>query len=169
MLLNFEIHQEVTSAMKPKNIFVSHVHEDDKLLQSLKDLLTRNGYEIRDGSIDSSKPNEAKNPDYIKTQILTPRIEWASTMLVLISPQTHTSQWVEWEIEHANQKDKRIVGVWAQGGQDSDVPANLDKYADAVVGWQADRVMDAITGKINNWFTPDGRERSPRPIDRYNC
>jgi len=61
------------------------------------------------------------------------------------------------------------VGVWAQGAKDSDVPGNLDVYADAVVGWQADRVMDAVTGKINNWFTAGGEERASRDIDRYNC
>jgi len=51
--------------METKNVFISHVHEDDKLLQDLKDLLSRNGYEIRDGSIDSSKPNEDQDDNYI--------------------------------------------------------------------------------------------------------
>jgi hypothetical protein len=161
--------KEVPVSKQVKNVFISHVHEDDAVLGDLKNLLSRNGYEIRDGSIDSSKPNKARNPDYIKTEILAPRIQWASTMVVLISPQTHTSKWVEWEIEHAHRQDKRIVGVWDQGAQDSDVPKNLDRYADAVVGWQAERVMDAITGKINNWFTAGGKERALRPISRYSC
>lgn len=152
-----------------KNVFISHIHEDDETLAGLKDLLKRNGYEIRDGSIDSSKPNEAANPDYIKSEILAPRIGWAGTFVVLISPDTHESEWVEWEIEYANKQGKRIVGVWAQGAKDSDVPGNLDIYADAVVGWQADRVMDAVTGKINNWFTAGGEERASRDVDRYNC
>lgn len=69
-----------------KNVFISHVHEDDDALQDLKNLLKNNGYEIRDSSIDSSKPNQAENPDYIKSEILAPRIQWASTMVVLISP-----------------------------------------------------------------------------------
>jgi hypothetical protein len=47
--------------MDAKNVFISHVHEDDKLLQDLKDLLAKNGYEIRDSSIDKSKPNEARS------------------------------------------------------------------------------------------------------------
>lgn len=59
-----------------KNVFISHIHEDDATLQGLKDLLKRNGYEIRDGSIDSSKPNNAIDPDYIKSAILAPRIRW---------------------------------------------------------------------------------------------
>jgi hypothetical protein len=152
-----------------KNIFMSHIHEDDETLQGLKDLLRRNGYEIRDGSIDSSKPNDASNSDYIKSEILAPRIDWAGTMVVLISPKTHESAWVEWEIDYAHKKNKRIIGVWDQGAQDCDSPKALQKYADAIVGWQADRVMDAINGKILNWETPSGEIVPPREIARIRC
>ena len=100
-----------------KNIFISHVHEDDPVLPDLKKLVGKNGCEIRDASIDSSKPNDAKNESYIKTEILGPRIQWAGTMIVLISPNTHTSEWVNWEIEYAAKQNKRIIGVFAQGAQ----------------------------------------------------
>lgn len=152
-----------------KNIFISHINEDDAVLQDLKALLARNGYEIRDGSIDSSKPNDAQSEQYIKCDILAPRINWASVMVVLISPDTCTSKYVAWEIEYAKKQGKRIVGVWALGEKGCEIPLGLDKYADAVVGWQADKVMDAITGKINNWFNPDGEEREMRAIARYGC
>lgn len=152
-----------------KNVFISHVHEDDDILPDLKGLLGRSGYQIRDGSIDSSKPNDATNPDYIKTDILAPRIQWASTMIVLISPQTHTSEWVNWEIEYAAKQGKRIVGVYVHGGMDSDIPQALDLYADAVVGWNSDSVIDAITGKNNDWANADGSIRAPRTIARYSC
>jgi hypothetical protein len=160
---------EVILSDEVKNVFISHVHEDDELLQGLKELLNRNGYQIKDSSIDSSKPNEAKDEAYIKSEILAPRIKWAGTIVVLLSPKTKQSGYVEWEIDHAHKEGKRIVGVWAQGTQGVEGPENLESYADAVVGWQADRVMDAITGKINNWYGPDGVERGPRKIDRYSC
>src|SRR2546429_2531255 len=48
------------------NVFISHVHEDDDGLGKLKDLLDRGGLTIRDSSINSSNPNDAQNPDYIK-------------------------------------------------------------------------------------------------------
>jgi len=152
-----------------KNVFISHIHEGDDLLRDLKELLDRNGYQIKDSSIDSSKPNEATSEEYIKSGILGPRIQWAGAMVVLISPETKDSPWVEWEIEYAAQQGKRIVGVWAQGCQDSDAPKNLELYADAVVGWQAERVMDAITGKLNNWTNCAGVERVEREIKRYSC
>jgi len=152
-----------------KNVFISHIHEDDALLQDLKELLGQNEYEIKDSSIDSSKPNEATSEEYIKSEILAPRICWAGTVVVLLTPHTKESPYVEWEIDYALKQGKRVVGVWAQGAQGTEGPDNLELYADAVVGWQADRVMDAITGKINNWYSPDGVERTSWKIQRYTC
>lgn len=153
----------------PKNVFVSHVHEDDTELQDLKELLRSRGHDIRDSSIDSSNPNEASNPDYIKTEILAPRIRWAGTLVVLISPDTHRSEWVDWEIEYAHKHDKRIVGVWVRGGKDTDVPETLAACADAVVGWDSESVMAAITGAYSGWNKPDGTPGDERPIQRQNC
>jgi hypothetical protein len=156
-------------ANETRNIFISHVHEDDDGLGKMKDLLSKKGFEIRDGSINAEKPNDASDPDYIKSQILAPRIQWAGVMVVYISPQTRSSQWVDWEIEYANKLGKRIVGVWAHGAAECDVPDALDKYADAVVGWNGDRIIDAISGKVNDWQTSSGELRAPRPIARYSC
>src|SRR5687768_12559611 len=98
---------EGNMANETKNVFISHVHEDDAVLPQLKSLLASRGYEIRDASIDSSKPNSAQSEDYIKSKILAPRIQWASVVIVLISPETHTSHYVNWEIEHAAKEGKK--------------------------------------------------------------
>ena len=47
-----------------KNVFVSHVHEDDASLKELAKLLASKGYQIKDSSITSAKPNEASNENY---------------------------------------------------------------------------------------------------------
>jgi hypothetical protein len=57
-----------------RNVFISHIHEDDDGLQKLKDLLGTKGIEIRDSSIHSGKPNDATSEEYIKT-ILAPQIQ----------------------------------------------------------------------------------------------
>lgn len=152
-----------------RNVFISHIHEDDHRLAPLKDLLGASGMEVRDGSINSDKPNEASNEEYIKYQILRPRIEWASVVVVLITPDTKDSKWVQWEIETAEALGKRIVGVWDHGEAESDLPEALDRYADAIVGWQGDRVRDAIEGRINNREKPDGDVIAPRTVKRYSC
>jgi len=152
-----------------KNVFISHVHEDDAGLGKMKDLLKTHGLEIRDSSINSTKPNNATSHDYIKSQILAPQINWASTLLVYITPKTKSSEWVDWEIEYALKQGKRIVGVWAHGHSECEVPDALKDYADAVVGWNGEQIIDAINGKNNDWQNPDGTPCAPRPIKRYSC
>ena len=151
-----------------KNVFISHLHEDDAGLGNLKSLLEKNGLTIRDSSINSSNPNNAKNHDYIKSSILAPQIDWAGTLLVYVSPSTKDSDWVNWEIEYAAKNDKRIVGVWEHGTKDCEIPSALKEYADAVVGWHGNSIIDAINGK-DSWEKPDGGPCDPVPIKRHRC
>lgn len=151
-----------------KNVFISHIHEDDAGLGKLKTLLEKNGLTIRDSSINSSNPNNAKNPDYIKSSILAPQIDWAGTLIVYVSHNTKDSEWVNWEIEYAAKHDKRIVGVWEHGTKDCELPSALKEYADAVVGWHGNSIIDAINGK-DGWEDPDGGSCDPVPIKRHRC
>jgi len=156
-------------ADETKNVFISHIHEDDEGLAKLKALLKKNGLIIKDYSINAENPNNANSEEYIKSQILAPRIQQCSTMVVYITPETKDSKYVNWEIEYAQSQDKRIVGVWAQGENGCDIPDALNKYADAVVGWTGDNIIDAIVGKMDRWETPAGAQCQPRHITRYSC
>lgn len=152
-----------------KNVFISHIHEDDSGLTKLKELLDKNGMKISDYSINSSNPNNAKDEGYIKDKILAPKIMQCSTMIVYISPDTKNSMYVNWEIEYAHKNDKTIIGVWEDGQKGCEVPEALDKYADAVVGWTGNSIIDAINGKVEKWQNPDGTNCTPRDLERYSC
>ena len=154
---------------KVKNVFISHIHEDDAGLADLKQLLKAKGMNIRDGSINAEKPNEAKSPEYIKSQILAPNITWASTLLVYITPQTKGSDWVNWEIEYAAKEGKNIVGVWEFGCSGCEVPEALDTYADAIVSWNGQKIIDAINGSYKGFEGPTGVPSPARPIQRHPC
>ena len=150
-------------------IFVSHIHEDDEHIAAMRKLLAEHGHEVQVSAVDSTNPNNAKDEDYIKSDILGPKIDWASTMVVLISPGTKDSEWVSWEIERAQKQGMRIVGVWTEGAAECDVPEGLTRYADAVVGWQADRIEGAISGTISNWTASDGQPRDRQAIRQHGC
>ena len=156
-------------ANETKNIFISHIHGDDDGLGKLKSLLKDNGMTVRDYSINADNPNNAHSEDYIKSQILAPRIQQSSTLVVYISPETKDSKYVNWEIDYAQKQDKRIVGIWAHGENGCEVPEALNNYADAVVGWTGNRIIDAINGQIDGWQNPDGTNCAPRDIERYSC
>ena len=132
-----------------KNVFISHIHEDDPGLDKLKSLLKDNRIKIRDYSISSDNTNNAHSEDYIKSEILAPRIQQSGVVVVYVSPETKDSEYVDWEIEYAQKCDKRIVGVWADGEAGCQLPDALNDYADAVVGWTGNRIVDAINGKID--------------------
>lgn len=151
-----------------KNVFISHVHEDDHGLDKIKTLLASKGIEVRDSSIHTGKFNDAKSPEYIKTQILAPAINWAGVFICYVSPKTKDSEWVNWEIEYAAKQGKRIVGVWEQGEKECDLPSALHEYADAMVGWNGDNIVDAINGK-DGWEKPDGAPCTPVKLKRHPC
>lgn len=144
-----------------KNVFISHYGKDEEHIKNLKTLLSKNNYELRNSSIDSTKANDANNPEYVKT-LLRPGIKWAGTTIVLIGDKTHTREWVDWEIKKSFKEGNRIVGVYINGESDAEVPENFEKYGDALVGWNTDRIIGAIEGTINNWENPNGSTREGR-------
>ena len=80
---------------------------------------------------------------------------------------------MNWEIKYAVEQGKNVVGVFAQGATDADIPEELRKHGDAaVVGWQGDRVVDAINGKITGWDDPATGNTRATPVwvgKRYSC
>ena len=132
-------------------------------------MINRRGYfDYHHSSIDEYTQIKSTNSSVIQ-EALSKKIDWAGTVVVLIGPDTHTRPWVNWEIAYALKNGKRVVGVYLRGEKDATVPENLDKYGDAMVGWNADAIVDAIRGK-NTWnpgtnsMTYDGRSRPRRRV-----
>lgn len=151
------------------NIFIPHIHEDDAQIEAMKSLLHDRGFDVRDSSIDTSNPNRATDIAYIRREILKPAIDWCGVVVVLISPDTRNSEHVDWEIRYAQEHDKRIVGVWTHGSAECDIPEALQDYAQAIVGWNGDRIVGAISGEIDDWEQPDGDRVPERVIQRIRC
>lgn len=150
------------------NVFISHLHEDDAYLARVKKLLASRGFEIRDSSINETRPNNASSEEYIKYDILAPRIRWAGTVVVLVSPETKDSTYVQWEIEYAHQHDTRIIGVYAPDADGCDLPEGLEDYADSIVPWDGDKLLTAIRGD-DIWEDAQGRSRPAHDIVRHGC
>lgn len=143
--------------MQRKNIFISHYGGDEKYIEPFKQKIS-SGVNVYDSSIVESEPNHATNKEYIKRNILAPKIDWAGTVVVLIGPKTKEREYVNWEIEYALRHDKRVVGVYLPGAKKEDVPEALEKYGDALVTWEKDKMIDAINGE-NSWETTEGTQR----------
>ena len=158
---------EISTTQALRNVFISHVHEDNDGLPQLKNLVAQHGMICRDGSIATGKFNSAPNEDYIKYEILAQRIRWANVLVVYISQETKNSDWVNWEIDYASKEGKRIVGVWAQSEKECDLPEALRQYRDALVGWSGESIIDAINGDSDKSYKQDGSEWDYPNIPRH--
>ena len=155
---------------KSRNIFVSHVHENDGRLPSLKSLAAKHGGKIRDYSVNSDKPNRANNPKYIWDKHIKPRLDKCKTLAVLITPDMtrKNSPWVEKEILYAHKEGKKIVGIWDHGKRE-DVPHGLDELADSIVDWNGERLVEALFSDKEVFCDEDGGGLPPRNPVRHSC
>lgn len=151
------------------NIFISHAGEDESDMNKFKKLIERHYSSVRDSSIYESgdKNNNAKNEDYIKS-LIRPQVDWAGTFIVLVGKTTAASDWVNWEIEYAQKKDKNIIGVFLPGSTEADLPTALQEYANSIVDWDADSILRAIEGG-RLFKDPNGNERSYNDGYRGTC
>lgn len=158
-----------------KNLFISHHHKDDQSVTDFTNLLSGKDYNIRNSSIRVKPENQARLdkkiiPKRTLERLIRMKMRWASTLVVLVGSKTHSREWVNWEIEQAAKLGKRIIGVFIRGAKDADIPENLEKYGDGLVGWNSNKIIDGIEGKDVGWCNSEGAPRNPEHIVvRINC
>lgn len=150
---------------KRRHVFVSHHHADDDEVDNLTALLRRSGYDVRNSSIRAKAANQRRLErgevsDETIRRLLRLKISWAGRIVALIGKNTHERPWVDWEIRQAHKQGKRIVGVYIRGGTEAELPAALEKYASALVGWKSKNIMAAIDGDQNPFELPNGTPRA---------
>jgi hypothetical protein len=151
---------------KRRHVFISHHHADDASVDSLTKLLSGRGFEIRNSSIRAKPANQDRlDKGMVKEatikRLLRMKMSWASTVVVLIGKETHSREWVNWEIEKANSLGKKIIGVYERGGTDFEIPPALEEHATTIVNWNSDSIIDAIEGRDNTFKGPDGSIAKP--------
>lgn len=158
-----------------KNVFISHHHKDDAGITAFCDLLAGKDYAIRNSSIRVKQSNTERlekklvSDDTIR-RLIKMKMAWAGTVVVLIGNDTHSRDWVNWEIEEANRQGKRIIGVFMQGTRDSDIPESLEKYGDGLVGWNSEKIIAGLEGEDVGWCNSGGESRSPsNNVVRIGC
>lgn len=144
-----------------KNVFISHHHKDDALVDKMTSLLNKNGCEIRNSSIRAKPANQERLDkglvkDSTIKRLLRMKMSWAGTVIVLVGKETHARPWVNWEVEEAKRQGKNIVGVYEHGLKDKvELPEALKNCATSQIGWDSESIINAING--NPIFqNPDG-------------
>lgn len=160
--------------MKASNVFVSHHHKDDDAVDKLADMMRDSNRAMRNSSIRARPENErrvqeGRVPERTLKRLLRMKISWAGAVVVLLGKETHKRPWVEWEIKEAIRQGKRVVGVWAEGVDNAQLPSGLEAYADAVVNWDSVKLIAAIDGELSGFYDTHGEPGPATPPRRYLC
>lgn len=138
-------------------------------------MFSRHGWDVRNSSIRVKDANQKRLDsgqvsDCTLERVLRRKITWAQCVIVVIGNSTHTSRWVQYEVEQAHKQGKTIVGVYARGCADAKLPDGLRRYATSIVSWNTDSIMRAVDGGIPTFQTPGGDALPPQSeFERQTC
>ena len=79
------------------------------------------------------------------------------------------SDWVDWEVREAARLHKPIIGIFLRGASDADLPDAVNELADTIVGWNEDRIVDAIKNGQTYFEKADGSPRDEIDGNRTTC
>jgi hypothetical protein len=69
---------------------------------------------------------------------------------------------VNYEIKQAYLQGKTIIGVYAHGFKDTQLPEAFKKYGNYTFGWNSvDKIGDAVSGTPIPFENPDGTTSAP--------
>lgn len=154
-----------------KKVYIPHAREDAPLVPALKDSFSHEGMDVRSSSINKGKPTDAQDEDRIK-QELAAGVDWASTIIILLTPSTNESWWIPWLVKYAAEHGKHIIGLYVQGTDDVNLSEDFRQLGDAaIVGGQGARLVDTVRERLHVWDDPkSGKPRDPEfPVKRYSC
>jgi hypothetical protein len=81
-----------------------------------------------------SEPIDSERAEYIRRQIRE-RIERCSVTVVYVTPNTPSSNWVNWEIDEGVRLGKKLIAVYKGDTPPPKLPDALERAGAPVVPW----------------------------------
>jgi hypothetical protein len=139
---------------------VSYDHDDQKQIGGFKllkhnpnHLLDFQDHSLKDPILGASgKPLEYPPSDARSKPVcdsIRKKFDRASKLVVLIGDDTHTSEWVDWEIEtfytmkekiSGDKTRKRIRGMTLKGSENATIPSGLGGRSTKVLHWNPEEL-----------------------------
>lgn len=98
----------------PASVFISHVYEDLTARDTLRSWAAKGL--LGPGVIATGESEDFRQggPAAIKRH-LSPMLQGASAVIVLVGNNTHNHDWVDYEVNHARSVNKKVVAVRITG------------------------------------------------------
>lgn len=101
--------------MNKKRVFISFRAEDKNRVNGLRLLAANDRFDIEFYDESVRIAINSQNEPYIKTKILE-KIKRTTVTICMVSELTHTSEWVDWELEKSYAKGNTVIYMGFKDG-----------------------------------------------------
>jgi antiphage defense system Thoeris ThsB-like protein len=133
-----------TNQLLKKRVFLSFLAEDKQRVTGLRLLAANPDYELDFYDESIREAIDSQNSAYIKQQIRA-RINRTTVTVCLISENTHTSRWVDWELDESNGKGNSIVAMALKGVERAILPSLIRKQGLTFYPWDPGNLADLLS------------------------
>ncbi len=126
-----------------RRVFIAHQHNDRQQVRGF--ILLRWNINVDFAFFDRSlvDPVNSNNEAYIRRSIRD-KMHGTSATVVLIGDKTHSSKWVDWEIEESKGRRNGLLGIKLKGQSNAITPSLLRTYGAEVLTWQPSEFEAAV-------------------------
>ena len=103
--------------MAKKRAFISFRVEDKNKVNGLRLLAANDKFDIEFYDEFVRTPIKSENAAYVKTKLLE-KINRTTVTICMVSELTHTSEWVDWELEKSYAKGNTVIYMGFKDGPD---------------------------------------------------
>jgi hypothetical protein len=126
-----------------KRVFLSFLAEDRQRVEGLRLLAANPDYDLEFYDESVRAAIDSRDAEYIKRQIRE-KINRTSVTVCLISENTHTSKWVDWELEESNRKGNVIIAMALKGVERAVLPKLIKEKNLAFHAWDPAQLSKLI-------------------------
>jgi hypothetical protein len=126
-----------------KRVFLSFIGEDKQRVQGLRLLAANPDYDLEFYDESVRVAIDSKDADYLK-RVIREKISRTTVTVCLISENTHTSAWVDWELEESDNKGNTIIAMALKGVDRAIVPTLIRENKLPFHGWDPEHLGKLI-------------------------
>jgi len=130
--------------MAMKRVFISFRIEDKDKVNGLRLLAANDKFDIEFYDESVRTPINSTNEAYVRAKIRE-KINRTSVTVCMVSELTHTSEWVNWELEESYAKRNTVICMGFKDGPNQlTLPKARRDREDQVWAWSHDKLFELI-------------------------
>ena len=126
-----------------KRVFLSFVAEDRERVNGLRLLAANPNYDLEFYDESVRVAIDSLSAPYVKSKIRE-KIARASVTVCLISERTHTSGWVDWELEESDRRQNTIIAMALKDVERAVLPRLIKEKNITFYAWDPARLNALI-------------------------